>query len=140
MKTKITNYVRAGYPGLYLVSHEESRVEAELRAIAATLQYRLFAWSTTEGLTDTANGSVRAVQDPLEALQAIQELPDNTLILMRDLHMFLQDNNPVLIRALKDALTLGKTKGKCLMWPPKSNWLEASGVKPDILRVDFLPP
>jgi hypothetical protein len=26
------------------------------------------------------------------------------------------------------------------VWPPKSNWLEASGVKPDILRVDFLPP
>ncbi|MEI6166509.1 MAG: AAA family ATPase [bacterium] len=115
MKTKITNYVRAGYPGLYLVSHEESRVEAELRAIAATLQYRLYAWSTTEGLTDTGDGSVRAATDPLEALQAISELPDNALILMRDLHMFLADNNPVLVRALKDALAAGKTKGKVLI-------------------------
>jgi hypothetical protein len=25
------------------------------------------------------------------------------------------------------------------LWPPKSNWLETSGVKLDILRVGFLP-
>jgi SpoVK/Ycf46/Vps4 family AAA+-type ATPase len=115
MKTKITNYVRAGYPGLYLVSHEESRVEAELRAVAQDTKYRLYAWSTTEGLTDTADGSVRAASDPLEALQAIGELPDNTLVLLRDLHLFLADNNPVLVRALKDALAVGKTKGKVLI-------------------------
>ena len=30
MKSKIINYIRAGYPGLYLVSHEEQRVEAEM--------------------------------------------------------------------------------------------------------------
>ncbi len=103
------------YPGLYLVSHEESRVEAELRAVAQAVKYRLYAWSTTEGFTDTGDGSTRAATDPLEALQAISELPDNALVLLRDLHMFLADNNPVLVRALKDALTVGKTKGKCLI-------------------------
>ena len=115
MKTKLTNYIRAGYPGIYLVSNEESRVEAELKAIAKALKYSLYAWSATEGLTDTQDGSSRAAQDPLEAIQAIGELPDNSLILLRDLHMFLQDNNPVLVRALKDALTVGKTKGKVLI-------------------------
>ncbi len=30
MREKITHYIRAGYAGLYLVSHEEQRVEAEL--------------------------------------------------------------------------------------------------------------
>lgn len=115
MRTTITNYIRAGYPGIYLVSHEESRVEAELKAITATLKYRLYAWSTTEGLTDTSDGSTRAAQDPLEALQAISELPDNSLVLLRDFHMFLQDSNPVLVRAIKDTLTVGKTKGKVLI-------------------------
>jgi len=115
MRTTITNYIRAGYPGIYLVSHEETRVEAELKVIAETLNYRLHAWSTTEGLTDTSDGGTRAASDPLEALQAIGELPENTLILLRDLHLFLQDNNPVLIRALKDELATAKTKGKCLI-------------------------
>jgi hypothetical protein len=35
MREKITRYIRAAYAGLYLVSHEEQRVEAELKAVAA---------------------------------------------------------------------------------------------------------
>ncbi|MEA3213251.1 MAG: hypothetical protein QOE70_6308 [Chthoniobacter sp.] len=37
MKQNITHYIRAGYPGLYLVSHEEQRVEAELKAVVEGL-------------------------------------------------------------------------------------------------------
>jgi AAA+ superfamily predicted ATPase len=115
MRTQITNYTRAGYPGIYLVSHEEQRVEAELKAIADRLKYKLFAWSATEGMIDTADGNIKQANDPLEAITVIQELPDNSLILLRDFHLFLQDSNPVLIRALKDELTKAKTKGKVLI-------------------------
>ena len=34
MKSQIINYIRAGYPGLYLVSHEEQRVALEMTRIA----------------------------------------------------------------------------------------------------------
>jgi hypothetical protein len=39
MKSKIINHIRAGYPGLYLVSPEEQRVEvaAELAGIVVTV-------------------------------------------------------------------------------------------------------
>jgi hypothetical protein len=43
MKSQVTNYLRAGYPGIYLVSCEEARIEAEMKTIARTLNYRLFA-------------------------------------------------------------------------------------------------
>ncbi len=33
MKQQIQNYIKAGYSGLYLVSHEEQRVEAELKSM-----------------------------------------------------------------------------------------------------------
>src|SRR5438876_12062898 len=33
MRRQIINYIRAGYPGLYLVSPEEQRVQAEMQAI-----------------------------------------------------------------------------------------------------------
>ena len=115
MRAQITNYVRAGYPGVYLVSHEEQRVEGELKAVAAALKYRLFAWSATEGLVDTADGSAKQANDPLEAVAAVGELPENTIVLLRDFHLFLQDGNPVLIRAVKDSLSAGKAKGRCLV-------------------------
>lgn len=115
MRTHLTNYIRAGYSGIYVVSHEEPRVAAELKQIAESLKYKLYAWSATEGLLDTGDGSVRPANDPLEAVTAVTDMPDNTLILFRDLHPFLADGNPVLIRAIKDELVRGKTKGKVLL-------------------------
>lgn len=115
MREQITNYIRAGYPGIYIVSHEEQRVEAELKAVADALDYKLFAWSTTAGLVDTADGQIRQANDPMEAIEAVAELPENSLVLLRDFHLFLEDGNPVLIRAIKDELARCKTQGKVLI-------------------------
>ena len=59
MRQRIANYIRSGHAGLYLVSAEEARVEAEIKAIAETLKYKLYAWSATEGLVNTADGSIQ---------------------------------------------------------------------------------
>ncbi len=115
MQAQIINYVRAGYPGLYLVSHEEQRVEAEIKAVADALDYRLYAWSATTGLVDTASGRTLQAEDPMEAITAVAGLPANTLVLLRDFHAFLEDGNPLLVRALKDALLTAKTEGRVLL-------------------------
>lgn len=115
MKTKITNYIRAGYSGLYLVSHEEQRVDAELSRIAQELKYNLVFWSAVDGLVDTSKGTTSPANDPLEALLAIQELKEKTIILLRDFHLFLQDPNPILIRQFKDVLQRAKTQNKTLI-------------------------
>jgi len=115
MKQQILNYLRAGYPGIYLVSSEEARVEAELKTIARLLKYRLFAWSVTEGLVNTADGQVREAQEPIQLLSLLDELPENSLVVLRDFQQFLEDGNPVLTRALKDQLRIGKTKGKAVI-------------------------
>jgi len=115
MKTQITNYIRAGYPGLFLVSHEEARIESELKTIAADVGHKLFAWSVTEGLIDTQDGHHREAGDPVELMIAVEELPDNSLVLLKDFHLFLEDGNPVLIRKVKESLRTGKTKGKVLI-------------------------
>jgi hypothetical protein len=114
VRETITHYIRAGYAGLYLVSHEEQRVEAELKIIAAELQHGLFAWSITEGLIDTARGSVRDCNDPMEVLAAAGDLPENSILLLRDFHQFFDEPNPVLIRKLKDAIREARTTGKTI--------------------------
>jgi AAA+ superfamily predicted ATPase len=115
MQNQIQNYLRAGYPGIYLVSSEEARVEAELKTIAQALNYRLYAWSVTEGLVDTADGQGREAEDPVRILGLLDELPENSVVVLRDFHQFLEDGNPVLTRALKDRLRVGKTKGKAIV-------------------------
>ena len=116
MGQKIINYIRAGYPGLYLVSHEEQRVDAEMIRVAKTLQYSLCFWSAVDGLIDSDKGQqIKAANDPLEALIGIAELKEKSIVLLKDFHLFLQDPNPILIRQFKDVLQTAKTKNKTLI-------------------------
>ena len=115
MKNTILPYVKSGHPGVYLVSSEETRVEAEIQAVAQQAGYSLFAWSMTDGLMNTRDGSTRPANEPMEAIAAISEMGENTIILLRDFHLFLEDANPVLLRALKDELARAKTQGRTLI-------------------------
>ena len=115
MKKQIMNYIRAGYPGIYILSSEETRIEGEIKKVAEELKHKLFAWSITEGLVDTADGGENEGQDPQEMLLKVLELPENTVVLLRDFHLFLDTPNPVLVRTLKDVLRAAKTKGKTLV-------------------------
>ena len=116
MRIRIINYLRAGYAGLFLVSPEEQRVEGELKTIAREIGFQLYAWSTTTGLIDTDKGTARQANDPMEALLAIMELPEKTMVVLRDFHLFLNgDPNPVLLRQLKDTLQHAKSRNKPLI-------------------------
>ena len=115
MSVSITNYIRAGYPGLYVVSPEEQRVEAEFKLIADRLDYTLCFWSVVDGLVDVNSKTVKAANDPLEALEAIGSLPEKSLVLLKDFHLFLTDPNPILLRKLKDVLLLSKLRQKVVV-------------------------
>ena len=120
---RILHYVQAGYPGLYLVSPEEQRVEAELKTVteqinrdrAAAEQYQLCYWSVVDGLVNTTTNQVHNANDPLDVLQALSEQPERTIVLLKDYHLFLQDPNPILVRKIKDVLLEAKTKQKTLI-------------------------
>jgi AAA+ superfamily predicted ATPase len=45
----------------------------------------------------------------------IPELPEKVMVILRDFHPFLEEANPVLVRAFKDRLRVGKTQGKTLI-------------------------
>src|SRR5438094_490515 len=116
MRQRIIQYIRAGYPALYLVSPEEQRVEAEFKGIAKEIGFRLHVWSATSGLLDVASKSVRDCNDPLAVLLAVPELPKESIILLRDIHAFLSgEPNPVLVRQFREALQHSKANSKVLV-------------------------
>jgi hypothetical protein len=115
MQQKLINYIRAGYAGLYIISPEEQRVEAEIKAVADQIQFNLSFWSVVDGLIDAKTGQITPANDPLEALQAITELKEKTVVLLRDFHLFLADPNPILVRKFKDVLQHAKTGSKTLV-------------------------
>jgi ATP-dependent 26S proteasome regulatory subunit len=116
LSSSILNYVRAGYPGLYLVSAEELRVEAEFKDLLNHLNgYTLHFWSTVDGLVDVKNRTIVGANDPLEVLEAITKLPEKSLILLKDYHLHFAEPNPILLRKFKDTLLHAKVKQKTLV-------------------------
>lgn len=115
----LTTYLRAGYPGLAVISSEEARAEADIAAACASVERRLHAWSSTEGLVDTADGRVTPCPDPLDALQLLDGMfaADNPrhVVMLRDLQLHLDQSDPLLVRRLKDILRVAKSNGHAII-------------------------
>ena len=107
----LTTYLRAGYPGLAVISSEEARAEAEIASACHSLNRQLHAWSSTEGLVDTGEGRITPCPDPLDALQLLDGMfaADSSssprhVVLLRDLQLHLDQSDPMLVRRIKDIL------------------------------------
>jgi AAA+ superfamily predicted ATPase len=128
MIPRIANYIRAGYAGLYVVSHEEGRVEEALALAVKSINagrpknspdfppFKLFAWSITDGLLDVTDPKAQpAAAGPGEMLELFEKAPENTVYLARDFHLFVEDRNAFIWRKLRDVMKAGKAANKCLV-------------------------
>lgn len=143
MQNQLTTYLKAGYPGLAVISSEEARAEAEIAAACTSLKRRLHAWSSTEGLVDTKEGRVTTCPDPLDALQLLDGMFAATnpqhVVLLRDLQLHLDQTDPMLVRRLKDTLRVAKTNGHALILLGCRLKLPAE-LEHEITHVDFTLP
>ncbi|MFO0586505.1 MAG: AAA family ATPase [Polyangiaceae bacterium] len=96
--------VRARYPLLYLVSWEEQRVEAMLLRLAKSHGKDLYTWSITRGLRKIGGGRAPVIaagtDKPLGAFAAIAQLSDPAVVLLKDLHPFLDEAE--VVRGLRE--------------------------------------
>jgi AAA+ superfamily predicted ATPase len=93
----LDRYIRARYPIICIVSHEESRVMAGIRAIAASRKKPVIEWSITSGMftksteismdvAESTQHHVRAFEIMLDPSKAgLDELP-SSIFVMKDLH------------------------------------------------------
>lgn len=140
---QLITYLRAGYPGLAIITAEEARAEAEIATASKAVGRHLSAWSSSEGLVDTHEHRSQPCTDPLEALQLIErkfasEEP-RQIVVMRDLQLHLDQSDPILVRRLRDLLRLAKTNGHCLILLGCRPKLPAE-VEHEITRIDFPLP
>jgi ATP-dependent 26S proteasome regulatory subunit len=99
---ELETMVRARYPLIYLVSHEEQRVDAVVAELCQRHGKQHFEWSITLGLGVHRPGRVRVEEsvEPLAALTSAAKLRDGALIVLKDFHRYL-DRDEV-VRALRE--------------------------------------
>ncbi|MDX9981980.1 MAG: AAA family ATPase [Lentisphaeria bacterium] len=119
MFKQLVDRIRAGFSGFRVVTSEEIRAEDILRQVAGELGYGLHAWSATDGLVCPETASVRDMPDPLDAVNALAGLPENSILVLKDFHHFLgeagQPADPLLVRAVRDRLRDARRTGKVLV-------------------------
>jgi len=114
----IKDYIRAAYPLLYFITHEEDRVTTEIGRIGAALNSRpLYVWDAMGRLVNTVNGDTMTGFDSPPALmehlldREACKIPDKALFLLKDFHLFMEDFTPGEVRLLKDLMPRAKRKG-----------------------------
>ena len=102
---RIALLVKARYPVLQLVTHEETRVERALGKLATREGLGLYRWAITHGLRGPG-GPIDDTRSALKALAAISKVREPGLFVMLDLHPYLDDAR--VVRCLRDlAHTMG---------------------------------
>lgn len=118
--------IRAKYPALYVVSHEEGRVMAELADVAKSLQYRLMLWSLSGGLRErvldeakiASSGHYANVQaemmDPVAILEYVEKFDGSAMFVLADYHEFL-DGDVMVRRKFREVADGLRTKQKAML-------------------------
>jgi hypothetical protein len=110
---QLTDYIRAAFSGLYLVTHEPDEAEREIAALARSQDWKLACWDIAGGLrfpnaprnaaTDVGAG------DPLAVLRALPSLADRdgtALVLLHNFYRFW--SSPEVVQTAFAQLIAGK--------------------------------
>ncbi|MCM2322788.1 MAG: AAA family ATPase [Oligoflexia bacterium] len=119
--------IRARYPLLYLLTHEEARLESLIHKIAENQKKKLYSWTATRGLVQVyspepslAKAEKQQLNDPVELISHIGSSGESALYLLKDFHPFLDD--PHVVRRLRDVCADLKSSYKnILLCSPRMN-------------------
>ena len=117
MVEKLTNYFKAGYPCLAIMTTEEKRVQGDILSSAKQANKKVATWSAAEGvvMVDSAQ-SVSDTEDLLAALRSIQSSNKEDMIyILRDAHQWPFDRDPIMSRFLREAITEAPSRGCCII-------------------------
>jgi SpoVK/Ycf46/Vps4 family AAA+-type ATPase len=129
------NYIRAGYPILWIKSHEEARVLTEyalqiskLKVPDGEKKYQAFAWDVADGVRSIGfkNGALASGEsvegtagDPLQPLLWLDKTAEeNSILFLKDYNPFLQkefQDSVLLSRKLRNLISKFKSQGKVLV-------------------------
>jgi ATP-dependent 26S proteasome regulatory subunit len=114
MKEMLSNYFRAGYPGIAVITSEEQRAITDVLAAAKIAERNVATWSATEGLR-FVTPSPREVTDTADLLAACSDRTNETVYIFRDIAGWPFDRDPVLTRAFRDLLNWAPGAGSCVV-------------------------
>jgi len=106
---------RAKYPCIWVPTSEEARLGRVLKHIAQDIRRDLLCWTYTEGLRNPAGEPIggQGTNDPMKMLDEVKKYPNPAIIMLKDIHKFLQD--PRVNRKFRDIYHILKGMRKTII-------------------------
>jgi AAA+ superfamily predicted ATPase len=106
---KITHYMKAGYPAIYINTTETDRAIKSIHADG----YQSFSWDCLRGIiSPETNRIIEDIIDPLEALKWLSGRQE-TILIVQNFHHFL--GSVEIIQAISNNIHIYKGQGSCLV-------------------------
>ena len=121
------NYVAAGYPLLWIQTHEEYRAMTTFAKEISQEEYHLYSWDRVDGvkvrefnkgILISSKLNVEGLDDPFIALEwaqtpeSKQGMPDNSILFLQDFHHYVKKD--MITRKIRNMLPYFKATGKVL--------------------------
>jgi len=105
------NYLKAGYPCLYVSTIEPLRATASIKAEG----WNSYSWDCLRGVIDRKTGQI--IDDVLDPLGAVKWLGGNrdTVLFVQNFHHFI--DSVEIIQEIQNGLSIWKSSGCCLIIP-----------------------
>lgn len=113
-RKRLSNYFKAGFPGLAIQTTEEARAIAEVMAAAAEHKKNIITWSATEGL-QVLFPAPKGIQNTEDLATACKHREEETIYIFRDCHSWPFDRDPILARSFRDMLAWAPRVGSCVV-------------------------
>lgn len=109
--------IKAGYPSLYLQTHEEERAISYIEAAAKETGRQVYSWLLNQGIQTKNGAKVAKVSDseqPDQALDQALKLPQPSILILRHYHHFLE--SPAVQAMLADLIPKFKATRRMLIF------------------------
>ena len=150
------NYIKAGYPLLWVKSFEENRVMIECISQVKREtgnQYKCFSWDLADGIRpisvddgDLQESEVIGDVPPMEPVLPLawldEKAEDNTILFLKDFHSFMQHDckyATLITRKIRNLINKFKATGKTLVLV-SSNLKIPTDLEKEITMVEFSLP
>lgn len=135
MEKGFSNYIKAGYPCLWVQTHEEDRAITALSQEVP--EYNIYSWDIVGGLLAHTNSSRVAMADPMRPLQAVNNMPEKTILFLKDFHKFIASVE--IFRTLKNLIPVLKATDKHVVFISPITNIPVE-LEKDITLLDFSLP
>ena len=103
LQDKLTQYIDAGYPIMYISSYEELKIDEMISNLS--VGRKLIEWNGADGLVDfdtkvSLLGNKMSLDESLAYLNADTEL-DGHILILKDAHVYMNDEYPSVVSLLK---------------------------------------